>query len=140
MDMRCTACQTDNTADVSRCAACGESLAEAAPAPVKPRSSGGRRGVAEEADTPFGPLGTGPNRAALIAFRVAVVGLVPGLGLVLGPLAVLLGWRAWRRGRGDAAFTAQSPAVAAVLLGAVLTLTNWVGLALMIAGWHSGAP
>jgi hypothetical protein len=85
-------------------------------------------------------LGTGPNRAALIAYRIAVAALVPGLGLLLGPLAVVLGWRAGRRGRGDPAFTAQSPVIAAVALGGLLTLTNWLGLVLMVAGWTSAHP
>jgi hypothetical protein len=133
--MRCPACHTDNPADASTCAACGGALT--AP-PARPRPSSGRRGLAEETDTPFGPLPpAGPNRAALIAYRIAVVGLIPGLGLLLGPVALVLGWRARRWGRGDTGFTARSPAAAAVALGAALTLANWAGLALMIAGWRA---
>jgi hypothetical protein len=138
--MRCSACQAENPPDASRCAACGAALA-APPPPARPRPSSGRRGLAEDTDTPFGPLPpAGPNRTALLAYRLAVAGLVPGLGLLLGPLALALGWLARRRGRGDAAFTARSPAAAAVALGAVLTLANWSGLALMIAGWRAAHP
>jgi hypothetical protein len=78
----------------------------------------------------------GPNRAARRALRHGVLGLVPGLGLLLGPLAVVLGVVAERRGKADPTFAAQAHARAAVLLGLALTLTNWVGLALMVASRH----
>jgi hypothetical protein len=92
--------------------------------------------VPEEADTPFGPLGTGATRTGRLAYLLAVAGLVPGLALLLGPAAVLLGLRARRRGRNDPAFTAEGPARAAVLLGSLEAVTNWAGLALMILGWR----
>jgi hypothetical protein len=63
--------------------------------------------------------------------------MIPGLGLVLGPLGIILGWRTLRRAKGDPTFTTPSPAIAAILLGGLLTLTHWIGLALMIAAWHS---
>jgi hypothetical protein len=123
--MNCPACQTDNPGTAARCTACGRPLA----------SSRSRRCVAEESDSPFSGLGEGRNRPARLAYYMALVGLVPGLGLVLGPAAALLGIWARRRGRNDPAFTGQSPATAALVLGALLALTNWAGLALMIAGW-----
>jgi hypothetical protein len=67
---------------------------------------------------------------------LCVFGLIPGLGLLLGPIAVLLGIRAWARGRSDPAFTLQAAARAAIVLGLLLSLTNWVGLTLMILGWR----
>ena len=42
-----------------------------------------RRGLAEESDTPFGGSFERPNRSAIWAYRVAVLGLIPGLGLGL---------------------------------------------------------
>ena len=39
-----------------------------------------------------------------------------------------------RRGRGVAEFTAHSPAWAAVIMGGLVALTNWVGLLLMVWG------
>jgi hypothetical protein len=138
--MRCPACQTDNPAEASRCASCGGELTNIPPAPARPRSSG-RRGLAEETDTPFGPLPpAGPNRRALIAYRIAVAALVPGLGLVLAPVALILGWWVRRRSGSDPAFTARSPARAAVVLGVILSMLQWTGLALMIAGWRSSHP
>jgi hypothetical protein len=98
----------------------------------KPR----RRGVSEKSDTPFSPYAEGWNRAALRAYRICIFGLIPGMGLLLGPAAVLLGALAWRSGRSDPAFTAQSPARAAMVLGALIGLTNAAGVTLMILGWR----
>jgi hypothetical protein len=89
----------------------------------------------EEPDSPFSGLGEGPNRAARLAYLVAVAALVPGLGLVLGPVAVILGLLAYRRRR-EPAFTAHGAARAAIGLGFLLTFTNWGGLVLMVVGWH----
>jgi hypothetical protein len=73
------------------------------------------------------------NRAAQWAYRVCVLGLIPGLGLVLGPAAVVLG--GWvHRGKPDLDPTARTLAGASVLLGTLIALTNWLGLALMILG------
>jgi hypothetical protein len=91
--------------------------------------------VPEESDTPFVELGEGANRMARLAYYLALAGLVPGLGLLLGPAAAVLGALARRRGRSDPDFTAQGPARGAVLLGLLLALTNWVGLVLMVLGW-----
>jgi hypothetical protein len=56
------------------------------------------------------------------------------VGLFLGPAAMVLGVRARRRGLKEPGFTADSPARAAFLLGGLITLTNWIGLVLMIMG------
>ncbi len=99
-------------------------------APARPR----RRATPEESDTPFaGPIDEA-NRGAVWAYRLCVLGLVPGLGLVLGPVGVVWGGLALARGRKNPAFTAVGPARAAVFLGAALALTNWFGLALMLLG------
>ncbi len=128
--MRCPACNAENVSNLSRCTGCGGTLAA-------PRPSSGRvrRVVAEEVDTPFAGLGEGPNRLARLAYLIVLAGLVPGLGLLLGPIAAILGLFAYRR-RFDPAFTAEGAALAAIILGTLVTLTNGVGLALMIAGWQ----
>lgn len=132
--MRCPACKTDNAADNTACASCGASL-NGRPAA---RSRGPRRAVAEESDTPFESLGIGPNRPARLAYYLGVIGLIPGIGLLLGPAAMVLGAWAWWRGNGNPAFTSRNIARAALILGLLLTLTNWAGLALILAGWQSG--
>lgn len=127
--MRCVACNTENAPQVTACAACGATLVRKAR----------RRGVAAESDSPFGPIGDGPNRGALVAYRCAVIGLIPLVGLVAGPLAIALGCYAWLRDRKEADFTAVGPRNASVLLGALITLTNWLGLTLMVLGLWPGA-
>jgi hypothetical protein len=128
--MHCPACNADNPADVPHCTACGGALTA-----TRPPSSRVRRAVAEESDSPFSGLGEGPNRAARLAYLVVLAALVPGVGLVLGPVAAVLGLLARRR-RFDPGFTAHGPALAAVVLGILTTLTNWGGLALMVVGWR----
>jgi hypothetical protein len=122
--MRCPACNTENADTTPNCSSCGS------PLPRKPR----RRGPARETDTPFAPRTEACNRAALRAYHVGLWGLIPGAGLFLGPAAVVLGLRARRRGLTEPGFTAEGPARAAVLLGGVIGLTNWVGLVLMLVG------
>ncbi len=122
--MRCASCNVDNPNSAVKCAKCGAALSR--------RSK--RRGIAQESDTPFGGPVEPANRSAVWAYRVAVLGLVPGLGLVLGPPSFVWGLWAWLRGRRNPEFTARGPAYAAILLGVLNALTNWLGLTLMIRG------
>ena len=98
------------------------------------RASGSRRAVPDDTQTPFSPLGNGPDRLARLAFRLTVIGLIPGLGLILGPISLFLVALSWRR-QSNPAFAAHAPIRAALFLGVLITLTNWAGLALMILGW-----
>jgi hypothetical protein len=88
------------------------------------RRSGGSRS-AETPDASFA------ERAALRAYRLSIFGLIPLAGLVLGPIAVVLGLLARGYGRKDPAFTAHGPAVAAIVLGAADAATNWLGVGLI---------
>jgi hypothetical protein len=109
---------------MSRCPACGRRR---------------RRGSSVLTQTPFSTVSTEHNRPALRAYRLSVFSVLPGVGLFAGPLAVVLGLRARLRGRRDPLFTARGPAVAAVVLGALTAVTNWVGFALMFLGLrHAG--
>jgi hypothetical protein len=99
---------------------------------------GKRRGIAPESDTPFSEQAKivhGPE--AVRAFRCSVYGLVPGVGLLLGPIAFLLGVWAWLRNRNDPQRKGIPMARAAMLLGSLSGLTQWGGLALMILGLQS---
>jgi hypothetical protein len=122
--MRCPTCNADNPPKAATCEKCGGGL------PRKPR----KRGVAEQSDSPFGPIVDGPNRRALIAYRWSVVALIPFVGLLAGPLAVALGANAWARDRQNADFNAWGPLHASVILGVLTALTNWLGLSLIIIG------
>ena len=56
--------------------------------------------------------------------------MIPFVGLLLGPVAFILGLVALRRKRADG----PAHALAAVLLGALVSLTNWIGLYLIWIG------
>jgi hypothetical protein len=123
--MRCANCNNDNPRESVKCNRCGAILSRR----IK------RRPIAEESDTPFGGPVEGPNRPAVLAYRVAVIGLIPGLGLALGPLVIVWGMWVQYRGRREPEFTGYGLTTAAVLLGLFITLTNWLGLTLMIRGY-----
>jgi hypothetical protein len=66
----------------------------------------------------------------LRAYRVALWSLVPGLGLLLGPAAVVLGIRAARQATDDIA--ARIRGKVAAWCGVLVTLTQWIGVVLMV--------
>jgi len=123
--MQCPACQTETSGD--RCTACGKSLGRKAR----------RRVNNEETANPYEAQTVPCNRAAARAFHVAILALIPVVGLLLGPVALLWGAIAHQRGKGDPQYTARSAALGAVVFGAVITITNWVGLGLIVLGMHS---
>jgi len=124
--MRCPACNVENAAGASQCSACGEELKR------KPR----RRGLASESQTPFSTQSDTRHPLALMAYRCAVFGLIPFLGLLLGPAALVLGILAWRRVKGNPT-QGSGAARAAMVLGSLVMLTNWTGLAFMLIGLAS---
>jgi hypothetical protein len=130
--MKCPACHAENPGEAVRCSACGGPLKPKADRPYDAsasqpgrRSGSRRRGNADE--------GENLNPAAWRAYRLALWSLLPGLGLFLGPAAVVLGCLALRHVSGD--IGSRTRAKVAVLLGALVTLTQWLGLVLMIRGW-----
>jgi len=130
--MHCPSCHSENLAEAVACSICGRSLRsdETAATPVgqpSPRA-GSRRRNANDSDA----ANENNNPAAWGAYRVALWALLPGVGLLLGPVAIFLGRRAVRGG-GD--FSSRNRAKAAILLGVLITLTQWLGFALMIYGW-----
>jgi len=102
--MRCPACSADNPDGAASCAACGTSLPETGPSK---------------------PLG-------VIAYQCAVLGLIPLAGLVFGPLALILGLIAWRRKEDRSSARISNHALAAMVLGSLISMTNWLGLTLMV--------
>src|SRR5262245_19703571 len=98
------------------------------------RRKAARRKGPEDLVSPFSPDIEPSNRPAFRAYQFGWYGLVPGLGLLLGPLALAGGLLALRRGRSDPEFTAAHAAVAAIILGALISVCNWAGLGLMIHG------
>jgi zinc-ribbon domain len=123
--MRCPACGAENPEGAKRCTACGERTARKAR----------RRDPGDDAETPFAPRPDSPLAPAMRAFRWGVYSLIPGAGLVLGPIAVVLALLAWREGRRDPEARANSYVIAALALGLAALLCNAAGIALMVIGW-----
>jgi hypothetical protein len=126
--MLCPTCNASNAPDAVECTSCQ--------APLRRRPAR-RRDRSEEADWPFGVKPEGANLSALLAYRLSLFGLIPVAGLVLGPIAVVLGLLAAYWGRADSAFTARIPVTAAVVIGTIDALTNWGGVVLMWFGLAS---
>jgi hypothetical protein len=119
--MRCAACGFDNPADTGPCQGCGEKLAR------KPR----RATHSDLEDTWLSPP---VNPPALVAYRLASVGLVPVLGLVAGPLAFMAGCAGLCRARCDPQARGRPYALTGVILGLTELLTNAGGLLLIYQG------
>jgi hypothetical protein len=127
--MRCPACGADNTEEAKRCAACGERTGR------KPRS----RAADDDDDGPFARGAEGRATPALRAYLWAVWGLIPLVGLVLGPVVIVLALRAWRLNRRDPQPREGNYALISLLLGVVILLCNAAGVALIVVGL-TGAP
>jgi hypothetical protein len=123
--MRCPACKVENASDATECSACGKALRQ------RPR----RRPSAEEAIAASSPEAEQRNAAALRAYRICLAAILPGPGLVLGPLAIIMGLIARFRGRGVEGFTNGAMTTSAIALGALITATQWAGVTLMVVGW-----
>jgi hypothetical protein len=98
----------------------------------------GRRGPEADVPVPFLEHASVHAPQAARAYRLAFYSMVPGVGLVLGPLAALLGWRVLRRGRSSPDFRGGPLCGVAIVLGVLVTITQWAGLALMILASAGG--
>jgi hypothetical protein len=116
--MRCPVCRADNPAGHDECTACGAKLTRAS-----------RRQTASSAPD----IWTGRSLARF-AYLCGLWGLIPLLGLVLGPVALILGIVAWSRDRSAGGEKRVNPARAAIFLGALVLVTNWVGFSLILLG------
>jgi hypothetical protein len=122
--LRCPSCQTENPEDARRCSSCGGNVRRP------------RRRPATDEDSQGSSLG---SQTAVTAFRCAAWGLIPGLGLVLGPVGVVLALLAYRREKDDPPRRGASPALAVLAFAGGVLVTNWVGVALMVYGLTSAA-
>jgi hypothetical protein len=126
--MRCPACNAENEREATRCVSCGTALAR--------RSSRRLRSSLFDLSTPFSGPFEPVNLPALRAYWVALLGVVPLIGLLLGPAALVMWAWARRKCRAAPQFTAHGPLLASLLLGVAVTVTNWLGVVLMYLGWH----
>jgi hypothetical protein len=75
-----------------------------------------------------------------MAYRCGLLAMIPLAGLVLGPAALVLGLEGLRRERGNPSERATAQTIAAIVLGVLTTLTNWIGLVLIVRGLATGKP
>src|SRR3954468_21749101 len=115
--MRCPSCNAENAADVRTCTGCGARL------PRKKRRRGTE--VAEAPATQEGLLG---SPVIVAAYRCMVFGLVPPLGLLLGPAALVLAFAGYLRNRSAPTPIRSGPAFAVMALAAAVAATQWGGL------------
>ncbi len=126
--MRCPACETENPDKAKRCVSCGKRV----PLRVRRRASRGK------GDPSASPLDPGRRTPEWVAYRIGLFSLIPGLGLVLGPLALVLGIGAWTRMTAEDDPSVHGPIMAAVILGSATLIANVLGLTLIIWGLASG--
>ena len=126
--MNCPACHAENSSEALTCATCGRLLRVNSERSA--RRSGSRRRSSESAEAAVTDTN---NPAAWRAYRVSLWSVVPGLGLMLGPVATVLGCRAVR-GAGDD-LSASNRAKAAIVFGAGSSLTQWLGVVLIYFSW-----
>jgi hypothetical protein len=122
--MHCPACDAPVPAQAPRCAECGDKLSRRQ----------GRRRLEEEDEEGAERVVPHKNLTAIRSYHVGVIGLIPGLGLVLGPVALALGVFGVRYGKANRAARESGHAAVGILLGALELLFNGAGLILMLIG------
>jgi hypothetical protein len=116
--MRCAACGAENSDQEKQCKHCGARL---------PRPS--RRREIQSV-----PSSWTSKRLDDQAFRLAIWGLFPPAGLILGPLALILGMRAIRHARAAGEERLTPAMIATLIIGGGTMLASWCGLSLMVLG------
>lgn len=122
--MRCPSCAVDNPPEALHCTECGEKLAR------KTR----HRTVDQDDYDPIVGLIPHDNLVAFNAYRCAVFGLIPVLGLLLGPAAVVLGIIGLRRMTAKDRGKGLGHARAGIILGLAELVTNGAGLVFVVMG------
>jgi hypothetical protein len=132
--IQCPVCKTDNESARTTCVRCQTALPIPPAAPVRKRRS--RKGADKQSDA-ASPQAAAYNREVQRVYRLCLIGVLPILGLFLGPLSAVIAARIRHRGKGDPAFTLHTPVRVVLIVGLLSGIANWVGLALMILGWMS---
>jgi len=91
-------------------------------------------GAGEEAVSTIIPY---KNPKALIAYYVGIFGLIPCLGLILGPAAIVLGIMGLRYKATYPRAKGTAHAIVGIVLGSLETLANW-GVILLYALLFAG--
>jgi hypothetical protein len=125
--MRCPSCATEHPAETPTCSNCGKKLL---------KSSRRRQPVVNDKYSLLTSR-VPANRTAVLAYRCASYGLLPGVGLVLGLAAIVLGILGYRHFKAAPETRGASHSVAAVVLGAMEVVSNGAGVIFLWIGWQS---
>jgi hypothetical protein len=90
------------------------------------------RPLVAPADEPMSGLIPYRNPPALTGYYISVASLIPGLGLLLGPAAIVLGVIGFRAYRREPQKKGQVHAWVAIILGSLTTLLYWGFVVLVI--------
>lgn len=95
----------------------------------------GNRKRPDRGDVPlsFLPLN---NPRARVAYLCALFGLIPIVGLALGPVAVFYGRRGFRAAHGESDGNGLGHSFVSMVLGTLEFLANGIGLPLLARGLH----
>lgn len=129
--MDCPACHAENAFDATTCNTCGRPLPRSGSGSgVRPaRRSGSRRRGNDAAEAALDTAHPEAQRA----YRTSLWSIVPGIGLFLGPVAMVMGLLALRKIGEDR--SARNRARTAMLFGLGSALTQWLGVTLIYRGW-----
>ena len=108
--MRCLHCGAENEDTRASCAKCGAPL----PSPPVPAEAAHHKKDIEHR-----------NPKALAGYYLGILSLVPLLGAVLGPAAVVLGLMGARAAPATPGQVGQAHARIGIILGILTTLANW---------------
>src|SRR5258708_4833634 len=122
--MLCPVCRKENEEGNHNCINCGSRLTK--------RRNRRRNGESDSSEP------AADYKLAWFAYRCGVIALIPFVGLVMGPVAFFLGIVAWWQYRIDPWDKGLGPAGAAMILGLLVSVTMWTGLALMVHAVYPG--
>jgi hypothetical protein len=75
------------------------------------------------------------NKAALTGYYLAIFSLIPGLGLILGPFAFVLGIQGTCLATLNPQVRGGHHAAFSIVLGMITTIVNWVVLVMAAVFW-----
>jgi hypothetical protein len=75
-----------------------------------------------------------PNAIARFAYQCSLWAIVPFFGLILGPAAVLIGIAGRWHERAQPSTRGSAQARAAMIIGGLASVTNWLGLYFLVRG------
>jgi hypothetical protein len=105
-----------------------------APPVVRPIMAAGRP------DAPMSGLIPYRNAPALVGYYVSVASLIPFVGMLLGPVAIVLGVVGFRAYRREPHRKGAAHSWVAIILGSITTVGYWGILLLLIIGPRWGLP